>query len=160
MGFYDSFTYESSKKFDVADGTHSATITQCVERTAKSGKRMVIVIMKVDGANGLEYVHNIVEGDYFNRLMSNLYRCFLTDSKKIPLTEFIGKTGNVTFIHKDSEFTDANGVHHKALNAEISRFEPNPEFKESVVPVNPNVPQFSALQENTQPTLGSDFPIC
>ncbi len=154
MALMERFQYVEAKSFDVEDGTHDVVIMDAVEKFAKSGKEMVCITLRVADSNFVPYIHNIVDGEYFDRTMSIFCDCFGL-GKTPKLSDFKGKKGRATFEHKERKWTDDQGFEKTSKKAEIIRFEPRTDEdqkedvkKTSSVP-NP-VPQFSALNEEKE----------
>lgn len=107
---------EYGGRFDCNDGEHRMKIVEAKDATSKSGNNMIAVAIKVEGGNGINYMHFINEGQYFDGNATQFFDCFGIDRGNFNYNVWQGKYGRGMFYHEE-RIVDAahskDGQEHK-----------------------------------------------
>lgn len=125
---FNNYQYREpeSKVFEIADGKHQAIIKDAKQAKSKDGKDMITVTLDVYGSNGIDYLHFICDGEYFDQSLSRFCDCFglvmAGSCNNYPYKNWIGKSGKVITEHRKEEYKDKNGNTKEANRARIKFF--------------------------------------
>lgn len=105
MSFWsDNYQREERQSNEKFLGNHRCVIVDVEDSVSKSGKNMIIVSVKPSGAD-FKVKQYIVEGDYFNRNMTQLFDAFpeIGDGN-FNFVTWVGAEGAANFIEDDNKY--------------------------------------------------------
>lgn len=123
MSFISTYQYEqSSPRFECEDGEQIVAVSTAEATTSKNGSQMIKVGLKVSNSNGIIYFEHIVEGEFFNRKMSQFFDSFMIQPGNFDFRSWIGKKGLAMFTHKQETWTNNQGIQQVSNKAVLQYF--------------------------------------
>lgn len=119
MAFYDGYHYEDYRtQFDVADGDHRVTVVQAREAQAKSGRAMIEVTLKVEGATA-QYIERYVDNEFFNKNISRFFDAFGMKPGNFQFASWANRTATAHFEHEQDTYTGSDGLQRNTNRAKL-----------------------------------------
>jgi len=117
-----NWQYVREETTNVAAGDHRFEVVSAEEKTSKSGKRMIVVGLKPNGAS-FTVNDYFVEGEYFNRNLTSFYDSTNIEEGNFNFPTWIGAVGAARFKE------DENGFLKRAYYLDTKRAEKLPPWQ-------------------------------
>jgi hypothetical protein len=91
-----NWNYVREESTNVAAGDHRFEVVSAEEKVSKSGKNMIVVSLKPNGAS-FTVNDYIVEGEYFNRKMTQFFDSTGIEEGNFNLLTWVGAVGAARF---------------------------------------------------------------
>lgn len=98
-----NWDYTREETTNVAAGDHRFEVVSAEEKTSKSGKRMIVVGLKPNGAS-FTVNDYFVEGEYFNRNMTSFFDSTNIEEGNFNFPTWIGAVGAARFKEDENGF--------------------------------------------------------
>lgn len=111
----DDYQPDSYGKFDCPDGERAMRVVDAKDATSKKGNQMIAVSLRVDGGNGINYMHFINSGEKFDGNMTQFFDCFKIPRGDFNYMDWVGKVGRGQFYHETRKYVGNDGLDHETL---------------------------------------------
>lgn len=91
-----NWNYVREESTNIAAGDHRFEVVSAEEKVSKSGKNMIVVSLKPNGAS-FTVNDYIVEGEYFNRKMTQFFDSTGVEEGNFNLLTWVGAVGAARF---------------------------------------------------------------